>query len=63
MMIYNCACLYARPGESQRSIEALHQAVAGGYKSFGWMEDDPDLTSLHALPEFQKIVAELNALR
>ena len=63
MMIYNCACLYARLGELPRSIEALHQAVAGGYKSFGWMENDPDLAPLHALPEFQKIVADLNALR
>lgn len=57
MMIYNCACLYARLGEPQRAIEALTQAVAGGYKTFGWMEQDPDLASLRGLPEFQKIVA------
>jgi tetratricopeptide (TPR) repeat protein len=57
MMIYNCACLYARLGEPQRALEALNQAVAGGYKTFGWMEQDPDLASLRTLPEFQKIVA------
>ena len=57
MMIYNGACLYARLGEPQRAIEALAQAVAGGYKTFGWMEQDPDLASLRGLPEFQKIVA------
>ena len=28
LMLYNCACLYARLGESQRAIEALRQAIA-----------------------------------
>ncbi len=61
MMIYNCACLYARLGEPQRALEALNQAVAGGYKTFGWMEQDPDLASLRKLPEFQQIVATQRA--
>jgi tetratricopeptide (TPR) repeat protein len=52
MMLYNCACLYSRLGESQRAIETLRQAIAGGYESFGWMKHDPDLDTLRDNPEF-----------
>ena len=61
MMLYNCACLYCRCGEQQRSLQALRQAIAGGYKSFGWLEQDPDLAPLRENAEFRDIVTELNA--
>jgi tetratricopeptide (TPR) repeat protein len=61
MMLYNCACLYCRLGEPQRSLQALREAIAGGYKSFGWMEQDPDLAPLRENAEFKVIVEELNA--
>ncbi len=52
MMLYNCACLHARLGESQRSLELLRQAIARGYLNVGWMKNDPDMASLRDDPEF-----------
>ena len=46
MMLYNCACLYARLGETGRAVDTLRQAMSGGYENFGWMKHDPDLDSL-----------------
>jgi Flp pilus assembly protein TadD len=52
LILYNCACLYARLGESQRAIEALRQGIAKGYEDYGWMRNDPDLASLRKNPDF-----------
>jgi Flp pilus assembly protein TadD len=57
MMLYNCACLYARLGELQRALELLHQAVANGQLNFGWMRHDPDLMALREHPEFIALTA------
>ena len=55
LMLYNCACLYARIGESQRALEGLRQGIAKGYADYGWMRNDPDLASLRDNPEFIKL--------
>jgi len=52
LILYNCACLYARLGESQRAIAALRQGIANGYEDFGWMRNDPDLAALRGNPDF-----------
>jgi adenylate cyclase len=52
LILYNCACLYARLGESQRAIEALRQGIANGYEDYGWMRNDPDLATLRGNPDF-----------
>jgi adenylate cyclase len=52
LILYNCACLYARLGESQRAIAALRQGIANGYEDFGWMRNDPDLAALRGDPDF-----------
>jgi adenylate cyclase len=52
LILYNCACLYARLGESQRAITALRQGIANGYEDFGWMRNDPDLAALRGNPDF-----------
>jgi TolB-like protein/Flp pilus assembly protein TadD len=52
MMLYNCACLYARLGETERAVDTLRQAMSGGYENFGWMKHDPDLDSLRDDPGF-----------
>jgi len=52
LILYNCACLYARLGESQRAIAALRQGIANGYEDFGWMRNDPDLATLRGSPDF-----------
>ncbi|MGB9332098.1 MAG: TIR domain-containing protein [Steroidobacteraceae bacterium] len=52
MMLYNCACLYARLGQLPRAIEVLRQAVGKGQLNFAWMRRDPDLAPLREHPEF-----------
>ena len=52
LILYNCACLYARLGELQRAIAALRQGIANGYEDFGWMRNDPDLATLRGSPDF-----------
>ena len=52
MMLYNCACLYSRLGETGRAVDTLRQAISGGYENFGWMKHDPDLDPLREHPEF-----------
>jgi adenylate cyclase len=52
LMLYNCACLYARTGEAHRAIVALRQGIANGYVDFGWMRNDPDLATLRGHPDF-----------
>jgi hypothetical protein len=42
----------SRLGESQRAIETLRQAIAGGYESFSRMKHDPDLDTQHDNPAF-----------
>jgi adenylate cyclase len=52
VMLYNCACLYARLGEPGRAIETIRQAIAAGYANFAWIKQDPDMSPLRDDPEF-----------
>ena len=52
MMLYNCACLYARLGETAKAIETLRAAKAKGYADDGWLAHDPDLDTLRTHPDF-----------
>ncbi|HUG98919.1 MAG TPA: TIR domain-containing protein [Gammaproteobacteria bacterium] len=52
VMLYNGACLYARLGEPRRAVDTLRQAIAGGVRNYGWMDNDPDLDSIRDDPEF-----------
>lgn len=52
LILYNCACFYARLGESQRAIAALRRGIANGYEDYGWMRNDPDLESVRNDPDF-----------
>jgi tetratricopeptide (TPR) repeat protein len=42
----------------QRAIEDLRASVKQGFNDFDWMQKDPDLKSLHDLPEFQELVTK-----
>ena len=57
MMLYNCACLYARLGESGEAIGFLKQAIAQGYADDGWLKHDPDLDVLRSHPDFIALTA------
>jgi adenylate cyclase len=52
MMLYNCACLHSRLGETQHALELLRQAIAKGQLNFGWMKHDPDLIALRDNADF-----------
>lgn len=56
---YNLACSLALCRRRLDALASLRQAVALGYKDYDWMEQDPDLESLKADPQFQAILREL----
>lgn len=56
---YNLACSLALSQRRDDALRSLRQAVSLGYKDFEWMEQDPDLEGLKALPEFQKLMGQL----
>jgi Flp pilus assembly protein TadD len=39
----------------EQALADLRAALAGGFDDLDWLREDPDLNSLHDLPEFQKI--------
>lgn len=56
---YNLACSLALCKRRDDALRSLRQAVSLGYKDFEWMEQDPDLEGLKALPGFQKLLGQL----
>jgi tetratricopeptide (TPR) repeat protein len=40
---------------SQIALKDLKRSVQLGFRQLDWMKEDPDLTSLHDLPQFEKI--------
>jgi hypothetical protein len=57
------AQIYALQGDKQKALSALRQAIDEGYH-FLWryfLKYDPTLESLHDEPEFQAMVAEIEA--
>jgi TolB-like protein/Flp pilus assembly protein TadD len=58
MMLYNCACLYARLGETATALGTLEQAMSKGYADDGWLKHDPDLDVLRDHPAFFALMAK-----
>ena len=54
---YNLACSLALTKRSQEAISVLRTAMEKGYREFNWLMEDPDLLSLHDLPEFSALIA------
>jgi hypothetical protein len=54
-VLYNAACTYAVLGKKDEPLDLLRRALANGYSNFDWPRQDPDLTSIHGDPEFQKL--------
>ena len=61
MVIYNLACSHALLNHAAEALDALRQAVVLGYSDLDHILCDPDLASLRAHPEFQRIIADLAA--
>ncbi len=55
--------IYALRGDKQRALSALRQAIDEGWRSLWWysLKQSPILESLHDEPEFQAMVAEIEA--
>jgi hypothetical protein len=55
--------IYALKGEKQKALAALRQAINEGWRATWWyyLKHDPNLESLHDEPEFQAMVAEIEA--
>src|SRR5208282_2999629 len=54
-ILYNAACTYAVLSKKAQALDLLQRALANGYSNFDWPRQDPDLTCLHADPEFLKL--------
>ena len=52
---YNLACFYAQIGDSEKALDFLENSIS----SRTWIENDPDLTSLHDHPRFQAVLDTL----
>jgi TolB-like protein/Tfp pilus assembly protein PilF len=55
--------IYALRGEKQKALSALRQAIDEGWRTLWWysLKQDPSLESLHGEPDFQAMVAEIEA--
>ena len=55
--------IYALLGDRQQALASLRQALDDGWRSFWWvaLKNNRNLASLHGEPEFQAMVAELEA--
>jgi|SRR5262245_35669729 len=60
-VMYNLACSHALLKHEREALAALRQAVGLGYSDLDYLINDPDLASLRALPEFNRIVADMAA--
>ena len=56
LILYNCACVYARLGQKRRALDTLLKSGTAPVNA-GWMQNDPDLASLRDEPEFIQLIA------
>ena len=46
---------------ADQAMEALRQAVNGGYRDLAWIEIDPDLDPLRSRDDYKALIAEIKA--
>ncbi len=61
MVLYNLACSYSLTDRLDEALDALHRALAVGYKEFEWMTKDPDLEAVRQHPLYERIRAKIKA--
>jgi len=57
-ILYNAACLYCSLNKKPEAIDTLRKAWEAGFRDVVWARRDPDLTSLHGDPEFERLYPE-----
>jgi serine/threonine protein kinase/cytochrome c-type biogenesis protein CcmH/NrfG len=55
--LYNAACTYAVLEMKPEALAMLKRAKETGFSDLEWASRDPDLASLHADPEFERLIA------
>ena len=55
-VLYNLACLYALLHRTEQALKCLRRVVRSGWRK-EWIKNDPDLSSLRANPEFQRLIS------
>jgi tetratricopeptide (TPR) repeat protein len=53
---YDAACLYARMGETKKSLNMLETALHKGYRRFEHMGKDDDLENIRSTNEYKKLI-------
>jgi len=59
---YNAACCYALTGKRDSAMALLRLAIAAGFKNGNQLKEDNDLSSLHNLPEWTRMVTQLEKI-
>ena len=54
---YNLSCVMSILGKQEKAFEALEQAAKMGY-DYDWMQKDPDLAPLRALPKWKELMTK-----
>jgi serine/threonine protein kinase/tetratricopeptide (TPR) repeat protein len=57
-ILYNVACVFCQLGKTAEGLAALSKAWEAGWKDVEWTRNDPDLSTLHGEPEFERMYAE-----
>lgn len=57
--LVNAACLRAKAGQKEASLELLERVFARGFGKRDWVEHDPDYDSLRDDPRFQRLFSKL----
>jgi len=59
MLLYNVGCIYSMLGDSQKALDALERAAAGGLRQRGWYEHDNNLDPLRGEERFKQLLGTL----
>jgi serine/threonine protein kinase/Flp pilus assembly protein TadD len=62
MVLYNVACIYAKLGNVEESLNCLERAVDAGLTLKGWIVNDSDLESVRGHQRYHALVEKLDNL-
>ncbi|MHC4471025.1 MAG: protein kinase domain-containing protein [Planctomycetota bacterium] len=58
-ILYNVACTYSSVGEFDKAMDCLESAVAQGYCSTEWLQNDPTLEDLRSSPRMKALLENM----
>ena len=57
---YGIACLHGQFGNVDLALDYLEQAIEAGFGHKDWIENDPDLNTVHRHPRFAQVLSKIN---